>query len=390
MLFCQNKKSQVKGFIVLILILTAGFLIVLGILHTFQGKVEDKTAEAICRGSVALREKSFTEVTVKGIKAGSVASPLLCRTIDKYIPESKDAAQEDVEKEIAGLMTSCWKEFGEGTIQDVFKQGNPVTKNCFVCYTVSLRETPKFNGEIKATELTKYLFENPHKVSSKADNCKIDGGFCINSENKADCAGKINADASYLLVNNKNNICGKNGKKSCCYTDYECWNKGGVCSGANPDSNLYAQYNEWGCPSQMKCYAKKDDYYSYGDYIQRFGGPGNIIIPTHIKVGETYAISFGSPTGECGLCTYLGLGSGAATVALALALGVPTGGIGTVGVLTVSALFGGGYLLGKGGSEFAVKNIDLFKRDINTVYLTTLPQIQEEDRCNIIKDIRNS
>jgi len=143
----------------------------------------------------------------------------------------------------------------------------------------------------------------------------------------------------------------------------------------------------------MKCYAKKEDYYSYGDYIQRFGGPGNIIIPTNVKVGETYAISFGSPTGECGWCTSLGLGTGTAavagTVALALAAGIPTGGIGTVAV-TLSAIFGVGYVAGKGGSEFVVKNVDLFKRNTNTVYLTTLPQIQEGNYCDIIKDIRNS
>ena len=141
----------------------------------------------------------------------------------------------------------------------------------------------------------------------------------------------------------------------------------------------------------MKCFVKKENYYSYGDYIQRYGGPGNIIIPTDLRPGETYAISFGSPTGKCGWCTSFGIGTGVATVAVALIIGVPTGGIGTVGVLTVSALFGAGYVAGKGVSEIASVTIgELFERDISTIYLTTLNQVQQGNYCTIVSDIRET
>jgi len=392
----QNKKSMAMGFLIGVLILTAGFLLISFIIPQFIGRAEGKTAEAICRGSVALREKSYTEIRPVGVNLGSVASPLLCKTIDKFVPENKDATKEDVEREIADLTASCWKEFGEGSIQDVFKQGDQISKKCFVCYTVSLRTTSKFNGEIKAAELRQFLFNNANKVVEKSDDCKVNGGFCINTENVNDCSAKISADPSYLLINKKDSLCRKEGKNSCCYTDYECWNREGVCGGDNPDQNLYAQYNAWECPQGTKCFVKKEDYYSYGNYIQSFGGPGNLMILTDLKPGETYAISFGSPTGKCGWCTYAGIGTGVATVAIALIAGVPTGGVGTVGVLTVSALFGAGYVAGKGGSEFAVENIgNLFERDINTIYITTLNQIQEGNipngnRCTIVKDIRSN
>ena len=383
--FFRNRKSMVKETIVGIIILTLGFLLILSIWDTVKNKAEAKTIEAICKGSVVLREKSYTEIKIKGLKVGSAASPLLCKTTDKYIPDDKDASKEDIKKEISELMAKCWNQFGEGLIEDVFKQGDPVSKNCFVCYTLSVRETPNFEDEIESTDLRKFMFENPYKVFPKGDNCKVNGGFCINTENKEDCGSQISADPSYLLIDKKSSVCAKYGKKGCCYTDYECWNKGGICSGTNPDANNYAEYNIWECPPKLKCYAKKEEYYSYGDYIQRFGGPGNMIITTDIMPGETYAISFGSPTGNCGWCTYASLGTGVGTVVAALALGVPTGGVGTVGLLTVSALFGGGYVVGKTTSEFAVKNIaELFERDINTVYLTTLNQIQSGDYCSIV------
>ena len=71
-----------------------------------------------------------------------------------------------------------------------------------MCYTVSLRETSKFKNkdEIKTKQFSRYLFETPYKVSSKSDNCRIDGGFCIESSNIDDCREKIDVDESYLLV----------------------------------------------------------------------------------------------------------------------------------------------------------------------------------------------
>ena len=383
MFFYQNKKSMVKSYIAGILLISVGFLLVLWVINQSMGKAEEKTAESICRGSVALREKSYRDIQF-GVKLKGIATPLLCKTLSKYLPEDKEASKEQVQKEIADLMVKCWNQFGEGLIQDVFKEGSNIyKKNCFVCYTASLRETSKFNGEINGEEFRKYLFDTPYKVSPKSDNCKIDGGFCIGSENKEECSKLINADQSYLLIKKNDPSCVKNGKKSCCYTDYTCWNKGGICSANNPNIEQYKEYNTWSCPSQMKCFVKNEDYYSYGDYIQRFGGAGNIIILTGIKPAETYAISFGSPNiKSCELCTKIGLGTGVAGFALVFYF-IP--GVGWA-ALTVSALGGVvGYVAGKGGSEYVVESIQkLFDRNINTIYLTTLDDIQKEELCSIV------
>lgn len=383
--FHRNKKSLVKGFIIGILLTTASFILILAILNVFRGEAEEKTTEAICRGSVVLREKSYTEIKeqVTPLKAsfGSVATPLLCKTIDKYIPEDKEASKEDIEREVAKIMTSCWREFGEGLIQDVFKEGDALYKNCFTCYTLSLRETSKFKGEIKSTELLDYLFQSPYKVSPKDDSCRVNGGFCIPTENREDCMNKLTANPSYILIDKDNGACKKDGKKGCCYTEYECWNRGGTCRATNPDESSLREYKDWECPTDLKCFVKKEDYYSYGDYIQKSGGNGNIIITTDLNPGETYAISFGSPTGQCAWCTDAGIGGGAGAAAAIALAGGPAGWalFGGVGVYTVIKGFTG---------SIAEDFNNIFNRKMNTVYLTTLNQIREGRHCSIVSDIR--
>lgn len=391
--FYRNKKSIIKAVFVGILILLGGFIIVTTFFVQVLNAAEKKTAEAICKFSVLSREKSYTEikVTPAELKVGSVATPLFCKTIDKFIPKDNDASEEGVKRELAGLMASCWNEFGEGYIKDVFKQGDPVNQNCFVCYTASLKGTSKFKGKISATDFRRYMFESAHKASHQSDNCKVGGGFCINTERREDCFGQIQADPSYITIDEKNSVCKQSGKSSCCYTGYECWDSGGTCKSINPDPNHYAEYDEWKCPSGIKCFIKKENMYSYGDYIQSYGGQGSFMILSDIEPGDTYAISFGSPTGECGWCKYVGLTAGAGTVIGALAIGVPTGGVGTVGLIVVSVLFGAGYTAGAGASNFVVENFaDLFKRNINTVYFTTLKQIQDENLCTLVHDIRET
>lgn len=400
MRFYQNKKSIVKDFLVGILILLGGFIIVTTFLVQVLNAAEKKTAEAACKFSVISREKSYKEIreplTPFEFKVGSVATPLFCKTIDKFIPKNDDASAEDVKRELACSMASCWNQFGEGYIKDVFKQGDPVNQNCFVCYTSNLKGTSKFKSKISATDFRRYMFENAYKASPQGDNCKIDGGFCIDTERREDCFGQIQADQSYITIDKKNSVCKQKGKSSCCYTGYECWDIGGTCKSVNPDPNNYNEYNkcaqdnERTCPSGMKCFVKKENMYSYGDYIQSYGGQGSFMILSDIEPGETYAISFGSPTGNCEWCTGAGIATGVVTSVVAIAAGAPTGGIGTLFV-PVLVYGGAGYVVGKGLTEKTAEKVDLkklFQRDINTVYFTTLNHIQEQNLCTLVQDIR--
>ncbi len=389
MRFYRNKKSLVKSFLVGILITTAGFLLIVGISHVFINKANASTADKVCKASIALKEASYREIKAGPIKFGSVATPRLCRTIEFDLPEDKSATKEDIKKQFADLMASCWDRYGEGLIEDVFKEGDTSQKNCEVCYAINLRETSKFKDQdqIGLNDFLQYLYETPYKVSSESDDCKVSGGYCIDSDDIDDCAVQLDVDSSYALVDKKSTVCRKQGK-SCCYTDYECWNRGKICSSENPDESKYRQYDGWECPPKMNCFVENEDYYTYGEYIQRFGGKGNIIITAPIIPGETYAISFGSPTGECGFCTWIGVG---AAVVGAVAFTVATGGAGIafVGPVLGATLAGGvGFGLGKGLSEVIVSGLnldDLFRRDTNTIYLTTLNQIRQGDYCNIIE-----
>lgn len=391
----RNRKSMISEQIVLIILLTASFILILPVIELFQAKAEAKTTESICRGSVALREKSYTEIRdpyTGYVKAGSVVTPLLCRTNDKYLPQNKDSKKEQVKKEIADLMAKCWETFGEGRIPDVFKEGDQFYKNCFACYTLSLRETPEFkdsNGVITSAEMRQYMFEHPYKAYPESDFCKITGGYCIDSEDRKDC-DMIPAAQSYILIDKNSGACQKKNKKACCYTEYDCWNKGGICSSSNPGTDKFAVYDTWKCPSKMSCFIKKENYYSYGDYIQRYGGPGNMLVLTDLKPGETYAISFGSPTGSCGWCTSAGLVAGVGTagyiITVPLLSMTPPGWI-VMGSALIAGTFS--YVAVKSGSEFTSDQIGkFFERNINTVYLTTLNQIQSGNQCSLVKDVR--
>ena len=411
--FPRNKKSGLISVLMETILISIAFIgIAFVIMTIFKGEADAESAKAICRLSVAAREKTHIQIREKrtGVELASGASPLLCRTIPKNIPENKYATKQRIEKELADLMASCWKIFGEGRIKDVFKQGDSYTKNCFVCYNVNLRETSNFKGDggkISPTELREYLFTNPYIAYGYGDDCKSNGGFCTDAEKSSDCASQIAAQPPYLLIDKKNDVCKAKGKKSCCYTEYECWNRGGICSLENPDTTniVYKLYNDWDCPrvngERMNCYVKTEDYLSYGDYIQNYGGEGNILIKTPtIQPGETYSISFGSPTEKCSWCDEAAKGgakggavAGIGTVLVLIAQGGATAAIAANplgATLIVGTWVVGGYFVTKGTTEItndmATKLLE--ERKINTIYFTTLNDMQQGNHCAVVKDIR--
>src|SRR3989338_3101407 len=394
---CRDKRSRkgmVKNFIVAILILTASFLLILTILNTFKGKAEAKTTEAICRGSVVLREKSYTEIRdpLVGAKLVSAATPLLCRTTDKYIAEGKkDATKEEIMMEISESMARCWWQFGEGLINDVFKEAN-YNNNCFVCYNVVLKKTGSFpEGAITQQEMIKYLFETPYRVESKSDNCKAGGGICSTADTASGC-NEIDAQSTYKQIDKSNQICRsknpKEKKENCCFTSYSCLNNGGKCSSDDLTAQGYRHYDKWECPSSMTCYVNSKIFYSYGDYIQRFGGNGKIIQTDDIKAGETYSVSYGSHTGkDCGWCTAIaggfGVASGASVAALAFGLSNTVGWVAVAGAV--------GYLAYSMSKEDLTSLSSIFSaRSFPVLYISKLSTIQSGNFCSIISDIRDT
>jgi len=337
-----HKKAVVESMLVIILLTIAGFILILGILKVFISEAEAKTQEVICKGSVLLREKTYTELeTIGGIKYTEVGSPLLCNTIDEKIPKDKAANKEKIKEELAKLMVSCWNQFGEGLIDDVFKAGDPFVNNCFVCYNIRLGEGSDFKKEdpLKTTDFLKFLFEEPYKISLSSKKCE-----------------KLK----------------------------------GLCRKENPDTDFYIKYTRVICEEKKEsCFVPKEQFTSYGEYIQSFSGQGKIILGMeNIVPGETYAISFGSPTDECSICNRLGIGTGAG-VALGTLITLGTGpvgwvvGAGVAGVVGIVSYIGAEQAFEAGAVELR----DLFsERDFSTIYFTTLKQLQEEELCSIAEE----
>ena len=395
----------------MVLLITAGFVVIFMIVPLILSSSNRAYADSICKGSIAFRDMTYTEIKTPGpgpvpsIKLGAFGTPALCKTTTFDLPEDKSAKPEEVEKLMGDLIASCWDRYGTGYIEDVFKGGG---KKCQVCYIANLRETSKFKNEIPPINFLQYLFHTPYKVSSESDSCKgLEDGFCIDSEVKEDCMSKFTgvetlslkdreAFTYHVAIDPGNSICKRKGHNSCCYnTDYGCWNKGGRCSASNPDINQYTQYNDeqWDCPSNEKCFVENKHHYSYGQYIQRFGGEGLLILTTGIKPGESYAVSFSSPTDNCGWCKKartIGAVAGAVGgVVLAFTVvGAPLGvTLATVSTATLAATVGaaGGTIALSAISEGADWTIDKIwsERDMNTVYFTTLNQI-EGKHCEIV------
>src|SRR3989338_1268766 len=236
----QNKKSAVKSFLVMVLIITAGFVVIFAIVPLILSSSNRAYADSICRGSIAFRDMTYTEIKTPGpgpvpsVKLGAIGTPELCKTSKLDLPEDNNAKPEEVKKDMADLMASCWDRYGTGYIEDVFKGGG---KKCQVCYIANLKETSKFKNEIAPVEFLQYLFKTPYKISSESDNCKgLEDGFCIDSEEKNECMSKFSGtvDVSYINIDKGNSACRRKGQTSCCYTDYGCLNKGGRCSASDP------------------------------------------------------------------------------------------------------------------------------------------------------------
>ena len=485
--YFQNKKSAASGFLVMILIITAGFAIIFMIIPLIVQETDIAAADSICKASVALRAKTYTEISPGigpvDVDIAEFGTPLLCKTSELILPEDKTADKEAIQKELAGLIVSCWNRYGEGLIENVFKTTGSKAKNrCQVCYIVNLRETTNFQGEpseeqtsnmddifteskplleeirllkievrnnrevvdnqikllgveeklvplqerlagitegiggVYPDEFGDYLFNTPYKLISESDDCKIDGGFCIKSTDDMECRDPgvfpdEDIRESDIIIDETSAVCKNKVLTSCCFTDYECLNRGGICDTSNPDVDKYRDYDEWECPfispstsppQRESCYVEKENHFTYGEYVQSFGGEGRTMVLAGIYPGETYAISFGSPSDKCGWCDWA-KGAGAIAGASAVLVGgslLLGGGIiaapftfGSSLAITaigVGVLVGGGvgYSVGAAGSSGIYSVMEhLRDRDMNTVYFSTLEQIQTDDLCSIIKSV---
>ena len=300
--------------------------------------------------------------------------------------DAADRTKEGIKHQIADRMARCWYMYGEGLVPDVFGGSALVPDKCAVCSTIDVKEGDDFKrGDmITAAEMLAYLYSEPYTVVQQTDRCKNFGGACVEEK-------RTGKEAVWYAYEINNEVCTGQEKKYCEYSSFTCLQKGGSCTDAlAPGQQAYPQ---WKCPAGLQCAISQEDYISYLSYVQRYAGDGVAMVLADITPGESYAISYASPSTRCGETCY---GWNAATSTLAAGVGgmaigaalLPFGGAG-VPVIIVSAKVAGIGLLASIGNavimEGVTQTIDLIReRKVSTVYFTTLSDATQENTCRVI------
>lgn len=336
----QNKKGvEAAGFSVIIaiaiLLLSAG--VIYSAIRYIASKADEELQVKLCRVlneiKFGLREKTSGVLT---------SGEPICLTIDKHSEEKSFAPsskykqdKEGAELEIREMIKNCWYMWLDGSKGNMFSQYS-FSEGCFTCYTFKIKEKAKgvtFNSLSTSMEESFYVID-------ASDKCATTGGGYLRNE----------CNPNEEVINSRK---AQSLNKKCCIKGVrnECENKGGICSQSKP-SEEYGLYNKWVCPKrEQSCYVKKDNIYSYTNYIRKFGPRGGDIyfIPPEGKpasdisytTGEIYTISFVSPSkrictkgADAGAGCYAAIGG----YALAAAGAVAGGGIVLVKVTTVGGI----------------------------------------------------
>lgn len=302
----MRKKSQSASMLVWILFLTASFIVITGSIYKYFGKAEDVTAEIICSGSIAAGERA----TIKKVGLEFKTTPLLCKTIDKRLPETKDKTKEGVKKEFADAIAKCWWMMGEGYLKNVFDTAFTVAsaERCFICYTIKIGDLKE--EKITREEMIVYMDNNVYLAKQQTDSCSInDGGVCIPKE--CSCGKECNEYEKYDEIEEykdrwpdylRSGNCEKfkdKGRTKCCYNKENlCVDKGGRCKASCEEDEVIIKNLYSGCENNGKCCIKRDDVVTYTDYIQFYGGEGYLNIDNSVEFNDKglYTITFYSHT----------------------------------------------------------------------------------------------
>jgi hypothetical protein len=129
---------------------------------------------------------------------------------------------------------------------------------------------------------------------------------------------------------------------------------------------------------EMHKYLVEEDHYkvkglTYLNYIQSYGGPGNVAIMDSIEPNNAYGVAFLGKSSDNSEWTWLDTVSvGAAAVACATGVGC-----------IITAVVAGSYLTTHGVNEFA-SNFYSEERAVSTIVFDNLKSIKENSKCDII------
>jgi hypothetical protein len=166
-----------ESFLVSIIITLIAAALIGGTVMRFMSTADEKSAESLCRDSIALRAKTafnynLETVGIDFIKGQIKTIPVLCKTIDKKVSGDR----EQIKQAIAEKIARCWWMFGEGRYEELLHGSDiellpalfhfeELENKCFNCYNIMIDQdkiegTEGTSGNLPAEELTRYLNEN--------------------------------------------------------------------------------------------------------------------------------------------------------------------------------------------------------------------------------------
>lgn len=292
----RSKKSQLK-MIVNIALIILGFMIVVGIINQFFSQAEGKTAESICRGSVAARMRAT--VLEGGTDVSLKLFPLLCKTLDVIIPQKPIVENKEKELALTGIAdytSKAWWMFGEGAAESIFGVEAPGGKDdCLIAYIIKVEGIK--DEVIRTVDIKEFLASTPYLIEEGSDGCMNFGGLCVEDEDTCTRKNQEN-DAAGWRFKEMNSVCEErygDKKPGCCYSKYSCFNKGARCDvGRCRDDEIEVDISGWECPSLQSCCIDKEKTFNYIDYIQKYNYEGNVGIEESMEITDkdTVAITY--------------------------------------------------------------------------------------------------
>jgi len=121
--------------------------------------VDEKAPESLCRATVTARAAVSEQLW------GQSVTPIACQTLTHKIKGDK----EELQAQVAQLMSKCWWQFNEGRQDNVLKNNwekffgwSDQENACFVCYDVAIAQDDIDGGFIDAPEMFDYMITSEH------------------------------------------------------------------------------------------------------------------------------------------------------------------------------------------------------------------------------------
>ena len=294
----QRRKEDTKGMafqtLIGIILLVAGFILVIGLIENLFSRAEGPAAEELCRTTNVFYAKGDPAKDIP-LSLDIRLSPNACKSANIPDVPTRTYSQDTngAMKNVAELMSRCWWMFLEGSDPELLGKrgffGSDKKAKCIVCYQFTLQNGMGFPSD----NLPKFLSDTPYYVQDSSDKCSTSGGFCRSS---------CDDPNGIFTTSQASAKCAQKAKGStCCIATNECENKGGRCLDAG-NTDFPQQYDLWACLEGKKCFVKRENFFTYVDYIQRTQGAGYIFMDSGIEQfssgNQGYSIAYVSSIEE--------------------------------------------------------------------------------------------